>query len=203
MSIPGGNITPILVDGVSISYELVNFNTLQTISHTGNYAQVNNNQFIFLKVRPHFAGFDKRVNRLLFVFKQYTSLSYDVYFSVCRANHFITSYNLPLRKFVSNNIINYEADITDLVSSDPTREYYFAITTASTMSFYVKGLNGPSASMITYSADIGSFSSTFFDRLKSFSLRNYHLDVDLLSLNPFYRFDLFNYLWMKVGIMVS
>ena len=48
MAAPGG-LTP-LNDLVSVSYQLINRNTLQAISHTGNYAEVNNSQFIFLKI---------------------------------------------------------------------------------------------------------------------------------------------------------
>ena len=76
MANPGGNLNPLL-DTVSVSYELINFNTLQPVSHSGNYAQVNNNRFISLRVKPMLSSFDKRVNKVLLTFKQYTSLSYE------------------------------------------------------------------------------------------------------------------------------
>lgn len=192
MVIPGDNPFPFL-DTVSVSYELINFNTLQPVSHSGNYAQVNNNRFISLRVKPMLSSFDKRVNKILLTFKQYTSLSYEVSLSLSNSAHLISSYTIPLRVYASNGITCYEADITDLISSDPTKEIYLAITAASSMSFYVNGLNCPSASIITYSVNTGLYSPYYDSRLKTFSLRNYRLDVDLFSLNTFDSFDLFHY----------
>lgn len=191
MAAPGG-LTP-LDDLVSVSYQLINRNTLQVISHTGNYAEVNNSQFIFLKVHCLFTSFDKRTQRVRITFKQYTNFEYQVFFSESNAAHLISSNQIPLRKYTSDSIKCYEADITELVASDPTREYYFAITTSSNMSFYVNGSNKPSGSIDTYSADIGSFSPYYSSRIKSFSLRNYELEVDLFSLSSSHIFDLFSY----------
>lgn len=187
-----GDLNP-LFDLVSVSYELINRNTLQVISHTGNYAEVNNSQFIFLKVHCLFTSFDKRTQRVRITFKQYTNFEYQVFFSESNAAHLISSNQIPLREYTSNNIKCYEADITELVASDPTREYYFAITTSSNMSFYVNGSNKPSGSIDTYSADVGSFSPYYSSRIKSFSLRNYELEVDLFSLSTSHIFNLFNY----------
>ena len=138
MAAPGG-LTP-FEDFVSVSYELINYNTLQPITHSGNYAEVNNSQFIFLKVHSLLTGFDKRVNRIILTFKQYTHLNYQVYLKVSNSAHLLSSTQIPLNKKTSNNIIYYEADITDIVVSSPTEEHYFAITTSSSMSFYVNGI---------------------------------------------------------------
>lgn len=192
MAIPGGIINPIF-DSVGVTYELINFNTLQPISHTGNYAQVNSNQFISLRVQPTLSNFDKRINKVLLTFKQYTNLSYEVSLCLSNSGHFISSVTIPLRVYSSSGIKCYEADITDLISSDPTKAIYLAITTSSSMSFYVNGINRPSASIITYSVSTGLYSPFYNSRLKNFSLRNYYLDVDLFSLNTFSSFDLFNY----------
>lgn len=191
MAAPGG-LTP-FEDFVSVSYELINYNTLQPITHSGNYAEVNNSQFIFLKVHSLLTGFDKRVNKIFLTFKQYTNLNYQVNLKVSNAGHFISSAQIPLRKYTLNNIICYEADITDIVVSSPTEEHYFAITTSSSMSFFVNGTNKPDASIVSYSVKTGNYSPYFFDRLKSYQLRSYSLDVDLFSLVPFHVFNLFDY----------
>lgn len=47
MAIPGG-LTP-FEDFVSVSYQLISYNTLQPITHSGNYAEVNNRQFKIVK----------------------------------------------------------------------------------------------------------------------------------------------------------
>lgn len=191
MAAPGG-LTP-FEDFVSVSYELINYNTLQPITHSGNYAEVNNSQFIFLKVHSLLTGFDKRVNRIILTFKQYTHLNYQVYLKVSNSAHLLSSTQIPLNKKTSNNIIYYEADITDIVVSSPTEEHYFAITTSSSMSFYVNGNNKPDASIISYSVKTGNYSPYFFDRLKTYQLRNYSLKVDLFSLVPVHVFNLFDY----------
>ena len=191
MAIPGG-LTP-FEDFVSVSYQLISYNTLQPITHSGNYAEVNNSQFIFLKVHSLLTGFDKRINKILLTFIQYTNLNYQVYLNVSNAGHFISNTQIPLRKYTSNNHIYYEADITDIVVSSPTEEHYFAITTSSSMSFFVNGTNKPSASIVSYSVKTGNYSPYFFDRLKTYELRNYSLNVDFFSLVPFHIFNLFDY----------
>ena len=175
-----GNLNP-LFDLVSVSYELINRNTLQPISHSGNYAEVNNSQFIFLKVHPQLTSFDKRAKKVLLTFRQYTNFSYQVYLSESNTAHLISSNQIPLRKYTSNNTICYEADITDFVASHPTREIYFAITSSSNMSFYVNGVNNPSASIVSYSVSTGSYSKDYFSRIKPFSMRNYQTNIDLFS----------------------
>ena len=187
-----GNLNP-LFDLVSVSYELINRNTLQPISHSGNYAEVNNSQFIFLKVHPQLTSFDKRAKKVLLTFRQYTNFSYQVYLSESNTAHLISSNQIPLRKYTSNNTICYEADITDFVASHPTREIYFAITTSSNMSFYVNGANNPSASIVSYSVSTGSYSKDYFSRIKSFSMRNYQTNIDLFSLTASHLFSLFSY----------
>ncbi len=201
MAIPGG-LTP-FEDFVSVSYELINYNTLQPITHSGNYVEVNNSQFIFLKVHSLLTGFDKRVNKILLTFKQYTNLNYQVYLNVSNTGHFISNTQIPLRKYTSNNLVCYEADITDIVVSSPTEEHYFAITTSSSMSFFVNGTNKPDASIVSYSVKTGNYSPYFFDRLKSYQLRNYSLNVDLFSLVPFHIFNLFDYSDELVGFNLS
>lgn len=191
MANPGGIIPPI--DGVSVSYQLIDYYTLQPISHSGNYAQVNNGQFIFLSVIPNLTSFDKRVNKIYLTFRQYTSLNYQVYLSQSNAGHFISATRIPLRKYTLNNIICYEADITEIVAASPATNHYFAITASSGMSFYVNGGNAPDGLILTYSAQTGNYSSYIANRLKSFSLRNYSLNVDLFSLLPTHVFGLFNY----------
>ena len=187
-----GDLNP-LFDLVSVSYELINRNTLQPISHSGNYAEVNNSQFIFLKVHPQLTSFDKRAKKVLLTFKQYTNLNYQVYLSESNTAHLISSNQIPLRKYTSNNTICYEADITDLVASHPTREIYFALTTSSNMSFYVSGVNKPSANIVSYSVSTGSYSKDYFSRIKSFSMRNYQVNIDLFSLTASHLFSLFSY----------
>ena len=187
-----GDLNP-LFDLVSVSYELIVRNTLQLISHSGNYAEVNNSQFIFLKVHPQLTSFDKRAKKVLLTFRQYTSFSYQVYLSESNTAHLISSNQIPLRKYTSNNTICYEADITDLVASHPTREIYFALTTSSNMSFYVNGVNKPSASIVSYSVSTGSYSKDYFSRIKSFSMRNYQTNIDLFSLTASHLFSLFSY----------
>ena len=187
-----GNLNP-LFDLVSVSYELINRNTLQPISHSGNYAEVNNSQFIFLKVHPQLTSFDKRAKKVLLTFRQYTNFSYQVYLSESNTARLISSNQIPLRKYTSNNTICYEADITDFVASHPTREIYFAITTSSNMSFYVNGVNNPSASIVSYSVSTGSYSKDYFSRIKPFSMRNYQTNIDLFSLTASHLFSLFSY----------
>lgn len=191
MADPGGLIPR--EDNVNVSYQLINYNTLQPITHSGNYAEVNNSQFIFLTVTSSLTGFDKRVNRIILTFKQYTHLNYQVYLKVSNSAHLLSSTQIPLNKKTSNNIIYYEADITDIVASSPTEEHYFAITTSSSMSFYVNGNNKPDASIISYSVKTGNYSPYFFDRLKTYELRNYSLNIDLFSLVPFHIFNLSDY----------
>lgn len=191
MAIPGG-LTP-FEDFVSVSYQLISYNTLQPITHSGNYAEVNNSQFIFLKAHSLLTGFDKRINKILLTLIQYTNLNYQVYLNVSNAGHFISNTQIPLRKYTSNNHIYYEADITDIVVSSPTEEHYFAITTSSSMSFFVNGTNKPDASIVSYSVKTGNNSPYFFNRLKTYELRNYSLNVDLFSLVPFHIFNLFDY----------
>ena len=191
MADPGGLIPR--EDYVNVSYQLINYNTLQPITHSGNYAEVNNSQFIFLTVTSSLTGFDKRVNRIILTFKQYTHLNYQVYLKASNSAHLLSSTHIPLNKKTSNNIIYYEADITDIVASSPIEEHYFAITTSSSMSFYVNGNNKPDASIISYSVKTGNYSPYFFDRLKTYQLRNYSLKVDLFSLVPFHVFNLFDY----------
>ena len=101
-----GNLNP-LFDLVSVSYELINRNTLQPISHSGNCVEVNNSQFIFLKVHPQLTSFDKRAKKVLLTFKQYTNLNYQVYLSESNTAHLISSNQIPLRKYTSNNTICY------------------------------------------------------------------------------------------------
>lgn len=187
-----GDLNP-LFDLVSVSYELINRNTLQPISHSGNYAEVNNSQFIFLKVHPQLTSFDKRAKKVLLTFRQYTNFSYQAYLSESNTAHLISSNQIPLRKYTSNNTICYEADITDFVASHPTREIYFAITTSSNMSFYVNGVNNPSASIVSYSVSTGSYSKDYFSRIKPFSMRNYQTNIDLFSLTVSHLFSLFSY----------
>jgi len=107
MAIPGG-LTP-FEDFVSVSYELINYNTLQPITHSGNYAEVNNSQFIFLKVHSLLTGFDKRVNRILLTFKQYTNLNYQVNLKVSNAgqNRWVSSDGFrQVRWDVSHHLYN-------------------------------------------------------------------------------------------------
>ena len=188
-------IDPVLpsIDNVIVNYQLINYHTLQPISHSGSYASINNNQFVFLKVKSNLTNFDKRINKVFLTFKQYTSFNYQVYLNESNAAHFISSTQVPLRKYLSNNIICYEADITDFVSRHPNEEIYFAITASSSLSIYVSGLNKPTGFITTYSTKAGDYSPYHLNRVKTYTLRNYCLDIDLFTSIPSHVFNLFNY----------
>ena len=127
MAAPGG-LTP-LFDIVNVNYELVNRNTLQTITHSGSYAEVNNSQFVFLKVRPELTSFDKRINKILLTFKQYTNLNYQVYLNTAIATHLINNEQIPLRKYTLNGVINKLESIlyVERKTTRPSDDYNYGV----------------------------------------------------------------------------
>ena len=71
-------IDPVLpsIDNVVVNYQLINYHTLQPISHSGSYASINNNQFVFLKVKSNLTNFDKRINKVFLTFRILKKVGY-------------------------------------------------------------------------------------------------------------------------------
>lgn len=183
----------LLLDRVVVGYQLIDRNTLRPVAHSGDYAETKADRFILLSARPRLQSFDRRVSKVLLTFEQSTSLDCDVNLFLSNAARLISSTRIPLRKYRSGSGIAYEADITAFVASHLTETAYFAIVTSSRVSFYVAGLHGPSGSVAAYSGEIGTYSRHYPDRLKSYRLGNYRLDVDLFASTPKHTFDLFSY----------
>ena len=60
----GDSVLPPL-DGISISCKYINRNTLQEVSYSGNYLEINSTRFIIFEVNISLSDFDKRANSVL------------------------------------------------------------------------------------------------------------------------------------------